>query len=440
MCLTLMHGRPGTRYLTAVSATTSTERPLTMNNDVSPTTQCPVGARANTLTVAELDSDTDEVFAALRAEDPVAWVPALQSWVASSWSICREIATNADDFPGGTNAMEARLFGSPLILGAEGETHTDLRSAVSNQLKPRAFRSGLETRIRPMAREHAAKIADRNAVELMHDYFEPVSVLSVADALGMPNLSSDTLQRWFHTLAGGATNVTGPDGNFLDPHGFDEPDKIREEVRTHLTQLREEEQRNPSDGPVANLFRAGLPEGEMRDVEYLLPTVLVLFLGGLQEPGHACGVTFLGLSTRPEQLHRAVSDPRVLPKAISEGLRWMSPLYGGASRTAGRDLVLGGKHIKAGEHIWLIYGSANTDETEFENPLTYDFDRPQHPNLAFGIGRHSCVGSAYAPQVARIALEELFRVAPNIRLDPDRPPNATGWMFRGARELHAVWK
>lgn len=412
-----------------------------MNKDVaSLPTQCSVSGRLSTLTVEELDTDTDEVFAGLRADDPIAWVPALQSWVASSWSVCRGIAGNADDFPGGTNAMEARLFGTPLILGAEGETHADLRSAVSNQLKPRAFKNNLEARIRPIAREHASRLAGKQSAELMREYFEPVSVLSVADALGMPDLSSDTLQRWFHTLANGATNVTGADGRFLDPHGFDESDKVREEVRIHLSRLRDEEEQNPSDGPISNLFRAGLPDGRMRDVDYLLPTVLVLFLGGLQEPGHACGVTFLGLSTRPEQLQRTIADPRLLPKAVSEGLRWMSPLYGGASRTAGRDLTLRGKKIMAGDHIWLIYGSANADETEFENSLTYDLDRPQHPNLAFGIGRHSCVGSAYAPQVARIALEELFRVAPTIQLDPDRRPNATGWMFRGARELHAVWE
>ncbi|MEQ3551726.1 cytochrome P450 [Pseudonocardia nematodicida] len=205
-----------------------------------------------------------------------------------------------------------------------------------------------------------------------------------------------------------------------------------------LTRLRDAELRTPSDGPVATLFRGGMPDGELRDVEYLLPSQLLVFLGGLQEPGHACGVTFHGLSTRPEQMARVKDDPSLLGRAVVEGLRWMSPLYGGASRTAVTDTTLGGQQIRGGDHIWLIYGSANADEGEFDDPLTYDLDRARHPNLAFGLGRHACIGSAYAPQVARIALEELFRAAPGIRLDPQRPPDPVGWMFRGSRELHTV--
>lgn len=69
----------------------------------------------------------------------------------------------------------------------------------------------------------------------------------------------------------------------------------------------------------------------------------------------------------------------------------------------------------------------------------YSLTRTQHPNLAFGTGRHRCPGSAFAPQVARIALEELYREFPAIQLDPARPPAPKGWLFRGVRELHSVW-
>ncbi|WP_236789588.1 cytochrome P450 [Amycolatopsis sp. GM8] len=398
----------------------------------------PHGEWLSGLTVPELDAQTDEIFTRLRKEQPVAWVPALGAWFVSNWELCREVATNAEDFPGGTNVMEARLFGTPLILGAEGATHADLRLAVGGQFQAKSFKHRLEERIRPLAREQCAKLDAARGCELMHDYFEPVSVLSVADALGFRDLTADTLQRWFHTLALGSANITDENGEFLDPHGFDDADVVREEVRAYLTELHAGERENPTDGPVGQFFRAGLPEGEMRDVEYLLPSTLVLFLGGLQEPGHACGTTFLGLTTRPEQMRRVIENPGLLQKAIAEGLRWMSPLYGGASRTAARDLSVGGQDVKAGDHLWLIYGSANVDESEFDDGGLYDLDRERHPNLAFGIGRHSCVGSAYAPQVARIALDELFQAFPDIRLDPEQPPNPAGWLFRGARELHAL--
>ncbi|WP_445521123.1 cytochrome P450 [Streptomyces sp. NEAU-174] len=149
----------------------------------------------------------------------------------------------------------------------------------------------------------------------------------------------------------------------------------------------------------------------------LLPTILVILLRGLQEPGHAYGAALLGLASMPGQLSRVIQDPTLIGRAVSEGMRWMSPLYAGASRTAAYDVVIGGQQVRAGDRLWLAYGSTNSDEAEFENPLAFDLDRPKHPNLAFGTGRHSCVGSAYAPAVARMVLEELFRAAPEIALD-----------------------
>lgn len=233
------------------------------------------------LTVEQLDADTDRIFERMRREQPLAWVPALHGWAATTWDLCREIGLDGDRFHGGTNAMEARLFGQPMVLGAEGEVHAELRDAAGKGLQPREFKDNLETRIRPMVREHLATVLPTGRAELMHEYIEPVSVLSVADALGFHELDAPTLQRWFHTLAMGATNVPDENGAF-DPHGFDDADVVREEVRKYLTMLADRERSAPSDGPVGHMFRAGMPDGELRDVDRILPTVLLMFLGGLQ--------------------------------------------------------------------------------------------------------------------------------------------------------------
>jgi cytochrome P450 len=56
--------------------------------------------------------------------------------------------------------------------------------------------------------------------------------------------------------------------------------------------------------------------------------------------------------------------------------------------------------------------------------------------MAFGTGKHACAGSSFAPNVIRIALEELFRAYPSIEPDPDEESPLWGWIFRGPRELH----
>ena len=56
--------------------------------------------------------------------------------------------------------------------------------------------------------------------------------------------------------------------------------------------------------------------------------------------------------------------------------------------------------------------------------------------MAFGTGKHACAGSSFAPNVMRIALEELFAAYPSIELDSDQESPMWGWIFRGPRELH----
>jgi cytochrome P450 len=391
------------------------------------------------LTVAELDDDTDAIFTRLRRESPLSWIPVLNAWIATTWELCDAIATDPENFKGGDSPLMDRLFGVPNIVGAEGDLHASLRAVVDQPLSPRAFRDQLESHVRPVARAALEPLRDRRGAELMADYFEPVSVRCVADVFGFDVIPTAQLRSWFHALAVASANTTDETGQFPDPHAFDTADGVRAEVRRYLESFAEQERANPDNGHFSRLFRAGLPAGRMRSPEELLPSFLIVFLGGLQEPGHACGATFLALATHPETRQQVLDDLRLLPRAIAEALRWMSPLYGGAIRIAARDLTYAGQELRQGEAIWLAYGSANHDEGVFEAGGQYSLTRTHHPNLAFGTGRHRCPGSAFAPQVARIALEELYREFPSIRLDPARPPAPKGWLFRGARELHSVW-
>jgi cytochrome P450 len=95
--------------------------------------------------------------------------------------------------------------------------------------------------------------------------------------------------------------------------------------------------------------------------------------------------------------------------------------------------------LPAGQNVLLSYGSANRDETQFAQPETYNLDRPPRQHLAFGTGIHVCAGSFFAPQVARIALEELLGALPSIELDPAHEVVVWGWFFRGPRALHVRW-
>lgn len=392
------------------------------------------------LTLEELENDPYPIFARLRREAPVAWIPAAGAWVATTWRHCNDIASNSEDFHGGTSAVHERVFGHPHILGSEGEVHDDLRSVVDPPLRPRAFKHRLDEIVRPTVRHYLDNIRAQGGAELMTDYFEPISVRCVGDVLGFTDVDSDSLRRWFHGLAGGIANTAiDSDGNFANPGGFALTDAVVAEIREAVDDIVDRVKDAPDESAISHWLHDGMPEGQLRSTDYLLPSLHVILLGGLQEPGHACGSTFLGLTTRPEQLHRTVDDKKLIPRAITEGIRWIAPVFSGSSRVPARDLEYAGASLRKGDTIWLSYGSANRDEHEFDDPETYDLDREPHPHLAFGAGNHTCSGSAYAPQVARIALEELLTAFPSIELDPQHDARVWDWIFRGPQELHVRW-
>lgn len=142
--------------------------------------------------------------------------------------------------------------------------------------------------------------------------------------------------------------------------------------------------------------------------------------------------TLAGLFQHPDQLERVIDDPTLIPRAVNEGARWVAPIWSAAVKVAGRDVTIGGIDLPTGTPVMLAYGSANRDESVWENAEAYEIDRPIMPHLAFGAGNHACAGTYLGTAIVRIALEELFETIPNIEPDPARAPQFWGgWTFRG---------
>jgi cytochrome P450 len=86
--------------------------------------------------------------------------------------------------------------------------------------------------------------------------------------------------------------------------------------------------------------------------------------------------------------------------------------------------------------VALVIASANRDERRYDEPDRFDLHRPRQQHAAFGFGRHFCSGHAFARQQEAIGLRRLFERLPDVRLDPQRPPELRGWEFRAPAHLH----
>jgi cytochrome P450 len=383
--------------------------------------------------LADIEADPYPLYAWMRREQPVAWVPETGRLWITTWDLCAE-AGAADEIFGPTTEVHALVYGLPNVMAMSGEEHRQARAPLDARFRPRAVNDYVDSLLRPPAVRYIEAVKERGSADLTGDVLERISARAVGDVLGLVDVPDDTLLRWFHGLAAYLVDL-----GRADPAIAEHADAIKAELREYLAG-RIDDLRTHSDGStIAHMVHHGMPDGQVRSVDEIIGTVGTMIVGGFQEPAHCAANTLLGLLGRPEQAAAVAADPEGWSSAaVQEGLRWISP-FNMTEKLTTADVVIGGKLIPAGTEIALVIGSANRDERRFDDPDTFDMKRPRLNTFAFGFGAHFCVGHYVARQVARLSVEEAFRRLPGLRLHPERQPVVHGWFVRAAKSLPVVW-
>ncbi len=393
-----------------------------------------VDDRLAAITVAELDADPYPAYAWLREHAPVAWVPAVELWLVTTWQAVDAAARNGDVFSAGvTPSPLERTMGAGNILLIDGPPHRELRKAVEPPLRPRAVEARVADALAAMVDQYLDRLQDRGEAELMSELFEPISVRALAEMMGIGEVDDETLRHWFADMAVGATNFEG------DPTKDDIGAAASADIDLRLRPIIERLAREPDDSMIAGM--AAARGGSVEDrIAWMMPTIKITITGGMQEPGHASGSTVLGVLSRPDQAAAMRSSPQDLVRqAIEEGLRWMAPI-GTQTRRTTTSTTLAGVELPAGANVGLLVSSASRDHTVFgDDAEEFDMFRTARPHGAFGFGAHFCPGHHVSRLQMRLAIAGLFERCRNLRLDDDRPPRVRGWEFRAPAHLHVRW-
>ena len=393
------------------------------------------------ITIEELETDPYPFYERLRKEAPVAFVPALGMYIVSTKELCADIAKDAENWPAVISAAGGRTFGPGALLNTNGDEHRKLRDMVEPHLQPSAVDKYIDNLVRPFARQRLAEIENDGNADIVAAYCEPVSVRALGDLLGLDDVSTDKLREWFHKLSVSFTNAAvDENGEFANPDGFIPGDEAKAEIIAHVDPKIDKWIKNPDHTAISHWLHDGMPEGETRSRDVIYPNLYVFLLGAMQEPGHAMATTLAGLFTKPEQLERVVDDPALIPRAVSEGMRWVAPIWSAVVKRAAHEVEVGGVTLPEGSIVMLSYGSANQDENAYNAPTEFDIDRALLPNMTFGGGKHACAGTCFANSVIRIGLEELLEAIPNLERDEAHEVDFWGWGFRGPKQLFVKWE
>ncbi|HKV20018.1 MAG TPA: cytochrome P450 [Mycobacterium sp.] len=347
------------------------------------------------------------------------------TFTAYSFDAVKAIFTDNVTFSTRCYEDVVRPLQGPTILEMQEPEH-----AVYRKLHEFAFARSSMKRwdaelVGPLVDATIANFRDAGRADLVDAVFMPIPVRVIAALLGLPD--SDILQ--FHRLA-------------IDLLGFradmDRALSASAEMKEYFVGILADRRKAPRDDMVSILAAAEVNGVRMSD-EQIYGFMRNLLPAGAETTSRSTASLAMALLTHPDQLDAVRADRSLLPQAIEEGIRWETPLLN-FMREVTCDVEIGGVNVPKGATMMLSLGSANHDETRWNEPEDFDIFRERKPHIGFAHGAHVCLGMHLARLESTKIFNALFDQLPNVRLDPDAPPPfITGTMFRSPPRLDVVW-
>lgn len=386
-----------------------------------------------TITVSDLERDPYPLYAHLRKVAPVAYVPCLDVWMVTSWDAVSQAATDPDRFPAHVDRSPTdKALGGVSMMTTDGEPAKQRRRPFDATFRPRAVEATMPDVFVRLCDDQLDLMASTPESELVADYFEPISLLSLAHAMGIDGLVDvETLRRWFAGLAAGVSNYEG------DPEKNAFCDAVSAEIDETLRPRFEAVLEDPDGGMLSNVVNAVRGTLDER-LAWAMPSVKLVLLGGLQEPAHGGATIAFCLLSHREQLDALRTDPKLVAAAVEEGLRWTAPI-GNLLRGVAPSTTLAGVQLPDDARVILVVASANRDRAVWGPTAdAFDVHRPKRTHMSFATGPHYCIGHHFARAQLRVAIGKLFARFPGMRLDPDHTTVLRGHEYRSPTAVRVV--
>jgi len=432
-----------------------------------PVASSPLKAPARFAELLELEDtalmDAPAYFELLRKAGPVAWVDELRSFAVTGYEEAVEVLMDTDRFSSQLGDPKGPLINSkladahsrlaarspefhdlvaalepdwrhpPCLLTADPPLHTRQRQVVNRLFTPRRV-AGMEPRIRELADELASSFADRGRAELVEEFAVPLPVTVIAEQLGVGTDRLPDFKRW-------SDHLVAPIGNDrLTEDDILEITRSSVEFTRFFRALLEERRRNPRDDFVTLLNGTEDPEEDVTEASRLS------YIAQLLAAGNETSTKMIADGAARLARDHALADslrasPALIPAFVEEVLRLSAPVQG-LYRTARYDTEVADVPIPAGSQVVVWYTGANRDPDAFPAPSEVDLDRENiRKHIAFGKGKHHCVGAPLARAEGVIAFEVLLERLPNWTIAGDLGGEAfeRSYLLRGHRRLWLRW-
>ena len=354
-------------------------------------------------------------LAHLRRHDPVHWQDEAGGpgfWVVTRYEDCVTVNRDYERFSSavrGTMPFEMPdedvAQQSLMMLNMDPPLHTRYRRLVNKGFTPRMVRD-LEANIHRVTDAIIDQVIERGEADFVTDLSAELPLQVIAELLGVPQDDRHRMFEWSNRMVGNE-----------DPEYQTQAEEAlvaAMELYAYAAELFAIKRIDPHADLMSVLTTVEVEGEQLSEMELEL-FFLLLTVAGNETTRNLMSGAMDTFFQHPHQWQRLLDDRSLLPRAVDEMLRFVSPVMN-FRRTAMCDVTLSGTEIKAGDKVVFFHASANRDEDVFAEADTFDIGRDPNPHIAFGGGGpHFCLGANLARMEIRVMFEHLLDRMPDIR-------------------------
>lgn len=392
----------------------------------------PIGASIDLSTLA---SDPYPTYAALRENEPVSWVRSLGMYFLTRYDdVCEVLQDHVNFIVGTERSTVYDTFGEHMMT-VEGNAHSRYKSAHQPFFLPPAVRNTMTAGIRDHANALIDEFRSDGESELRQSFASRLPILTMLSLFGIELEEERHFRAWYDDFEAALGNFTWDEA--VRAKGRESVNRFHELIQRYLDRTRDNGGHQSPDSLLAALLKP--PQERRLADDEIRRNASIIFFGGISTVEALILNTLYALAKHPEAFQRVSENPSLISTAITESIRWLSPVQS-ATRHVAHDIEFSGHKFRRGDTVNCMLAAANRDPSVFNKPDVFDLDRSNaNRHVGFAVGPHHCLGSHLARAEARIAVELLLQRLPGLRLDPERLEAPEGYEFRRPASAVAAW-
>lgn len=356
-------------------------------------------------------------FAELRRQDPVHWHEEADGpgfWAVTKYDDCVTVNRDYEHFSSAKKAtfiweIDDELLAQQqlMMLNMDPPLHTRYRRLVNKGFTPRMVNQ-LEQKIHQTADDIIDAVIEKGECDFVTDISAELPLVVIADLLGVPQDDRHNMFDWSNRMIG----QEDPEYQIT----AEVAQQSAMELYAYAAQLYAKKRENPHEDLMSVLTEVEMEGEKLSELELEL-FFLLLTVAGNETTRNLMSGAMHAFFQYPDQWAKLRQDRSLLPSAIEEMLRFVSPVMNFRRQTT-EPFELRGRTIEADQKVVFFHSSANRDEDVFEDPDRFDISRNPNPHMAFGGGGpHFCLGHNLARMEIRVMYEHLLDRMPDVHQD-----------------------